>query len=63
VFVTRVSTNADSTHVESAPASANLTEHGLVHRLIRDVHEGTKFASVFKLLKSDWVNHPSVSVH
>ena len=35
----------------------------LVHRLIRSVHEDRKFANVFKLLESDWVNHPSVSVH
>ncbi len=35
----------------------------LLHRLIRNVHEGQKYANVSKRLEPDQMNHSSVSVH
>ena len=35
----------------------------LVHRLIRNVHEDSKYANVSKRLEPDRVNRSSVSVH
>ena len=39
------------------------TRRHLVHRLIRNVHEGQKYANVSKRLEPDQMNHSSVSVH